>query len=105
MAVTIKTYPSSLPTVQDINNDAVPTVAEDVVSEEVFLEYAEFNATSGNNAVVTLSDKQGTAVEIFRVEVTDKGPVKSDFAGRRCPGGLTWVASATGITGYLKWRK
>ena len=105
MAVSIKTYPSSLPSVQDINNIAVPTSPEDVVSEEVFLEYAEFNATSGNNATVTLSDKQGSAIEIFRVEVNDKAPVKSDFAGRRCPGGLTWVASATGITGYLRWRK
>lgn len=106
MPVTVRTYPTSLPTVQDIDPVAVPhSAAEDPVAEDVFLEYALFNATVGNNAVVTLTDKQEIPVEIFRVDVTDRAPVQVPFDGRRCPGGITWQASAAGVIGYLRWRK
>lgn len=106
MPVTVNNYPSALPYLQDIVPVAVPTSSEDVATEDVYLDYALFNATSGTSSVtVTLTDKQGSPQEIFRIDVTDKGPVQVNFQGRRCPGGLSWVASASGIVGYLRWRK
>lgn len=106
MAVTIQAHPSSLPTQQEIIPVAVPTSAEDVISESVYLEF--MHLTNGGSATVdvTINDKQGTPLEVFRVTVDPKAPVSWNPGHRRyCPGGIRWSASAAGVIGYLKWSK
>lgn len=105
MAVTVIDFPSSLPTGQQTVPVEIPTVAEDVVSENVYLEYAHFTNGGSSSAVVTLKDKQGTPLEAFRVTCDPTAPVVWPGGRRYCPGGINWVSSAAGVIGYLRWSK
>lgn len=102
MPVSVIDYPTSLPTARQTLAGEVPTTNEDVMSEDVYLECAIFNVSGSTTSTITLSDKQGTAVQIFRVDVDAKAPVVLNPAKRIFfKGGLTWVASATGLNGYM----
>lgn len=105
MAVTVMNLPSSLPGGYQIVPVAVPTVAEDVVAESVYLEYAHFSNPAASSITITIMDKQGTPLEVFRVEVSGNAPVSWEPKRRYCPGGINWVASASGVVGYLQWSK
>lgn len=105
MAVTVIDFPSSLPSGQQTVPIEVPTSPEDVVSESVYLEYAHFTNGGSASATVTVKDKQGTPLEVFRVPCDPTAPVSWPAARRYCPGGINWVASAGGVIGYLRWSK
>jgi hypothetical protein len=105
LAVTVIDFPSSLPTGQQTVPVEIPTVAEDVVAENVYLEYAHFTNGGSSSAVVTVKDKQGTPLEVFRVTCDATAPVSWRPERRYCPGGINWVSSAAGVIGYLRWSK
>jgi len=106
MAVTVMDYPASLPTRHQIIPVAVPAIAEDVVSENVYLQFAHFTNGGSASIDITISDKQGSPLEVFRVTVDPKAPVSWNPGHHRyCPGGINWVASGSGVVGYLVWSK
>lgn len=105
MAATIQNAPTSLPTAQETVPGLIPSSAEDVITETVYLDYIQLN-TESSSATVTISDKQGTAREICHVNVDRGAPVRIPMDGRLCPGGISWVASVDGVVvAYLRWRK
>lgn len=105
MAVTILNFPSSLPESWQILPQEIPTVAEDVIDESVYLEAVHLSATSGA-ATVTIADKQGSPIDVMKMEVSPLSPALFEPKQKRCcPGGFTWVASAAGIHAWVKWSK
>lgn len=105
MAVTVLEFPSSLPTSKQIVPVEIPTSPEDIVAENVYLEYVHLTKGTSGSAVVTINDKQGTPLEVFRTIVDSQAPISWQPKRRYCPGGITWSASGTGVIGYVQWSK
>lgn len=102
MPATLLDYPASLPTAQQTLAQQIPTVAEDAVTGDVYVDCAVFNVTGASALTVTLMDKQGSPVEVFRLEVDPKLPGTWNPAKRVFfKGGINWVASGAGLNGIL----
>ena len=93
-------------TPKDIVPVAVPTSAEDVSVGDLYLEELQFTNTSGAALTITVTDKQGSPLSILdTMSIDTKALYIMSFHSRWCPGGLRWVASGSGIVGYVKFRQ
>jgi hypothetical protein len=88
----------------EITPQLVPTVAADVVAQDVWLDQLNFTNTTASAITVTVEDKQGTpraALSAFVVPGNDS--VVIAFNRRWMPGGIRWSASATNLVGYARY--
>lgn len=82
----------------------VPTVAADVVAQDAWLDVLTFTNTTTSAITVTVDDKQGTARSVLKdFDVPAKDTVVIALNRRYCPSGINWVASATGLVGYVRY--
>lgn len=91
----------------DVGPQTVPTSTTAVATAtNVFLQAGEFYNTTGSTITLTLTDQSTncSSAACSRAYPIAAGqewyPV---WPNVRYAGGLTWKASATGLTGWLKW--
>jgi hypothetical protein len=83
----------------------VPATVADVFTSTVFVEEIVLTNPTDTARLVTISDKQSTAQEILVVSVPAYGVVHQRFGCRYAPSGVTWVAAAATVVGYMRVRK
>jgi hypothetical protein len=83
----------------------IPATVADVFTSTVFVEEIVLTNPTSTARLVTISDKQGTAQEILVVTVPAYGVVHQRFGCRYAPSGVTWVAAAATVVGYMRVRK
>jgi type IV pilus biogenesis protein CpaD/CtpE len=83
----------------------IPATVEDVFTATVFIEEIVLTNPTATARLVTISDKQTSAQEILVVTVPAYGVVHQRFGCRYAPSGVTWVAAAATVVGYMRVRK
>ena len=85
---------------------AVPTSPADIVTGSgIYLEAVYF-VGGGSDSVVTVSDKAGSPKSLYKDTISANssqgGPVGGPWPAE---GGISWVASASGVTGFIKYKR
>jgi len=82
----------------------VPTVAEDVFIEDVWLLSIHLANTSDSPVTVTITDRQATPMEVVpEVRIEGHSDHVREFSERYCPNGVRWAASAPdSVVGYIR---
>lgn len=85
----------------------VPDSAEDVFIDDIWLLSIHLVNRSYEDVTVTITDKQAVPLEVVpAVTIEAYSDHIREFSGRFCPGGLTWVASASdAVVGYIRGRQ
>jgi hypothetical protein len=86
----------------------LPLSPTDVVAQDVYVEEIDlvYPTTNTGNSVVTIQDKQGSPLPIWQGTLTPGTNVSFPYPSTRfSPGGITWSATATGVTGYISFRR
>lgn len=94
--------PGQLTIIVDTTPGAIPTSLTDVIRQDCFICSADF---TGVNQSLIVQDRQATPVPWISGTFTSQSSwpfmAPSDGTCRRMPGGISWQAGATGVTGYL----
>lgn len=82
---------------------AVPTTATDLSSVNTYLTSIVLCNTSVSSVTVSFQTKQATPIVLFTAAIA---PTSNNYVinyphGLWFPGGVTWVATATGVNGYV----
>jgi len=92
----------------DSGPSKIPATAADVFTETVHVTLITLNNIGAATATVTVADKQSTALAMLTAIEVDVGTpqIWRCPEGRKCPGGVTWVASAADtVVGYIRAKK
>lgn len=82
----------------------IPATVENVFTATVFIDEIVLTNPTATSQLVTISDKQTSPQEILVVTVPAYGVVHSKFNCRYAPSGVTWVAAAATVVGYMRVR-
>ena len=85
---------------------AVPTTPTVLITGATDITLMRFTNTSASTVTVTLSDTTSTLV-FFVAAIPAGGNVEDSLTGDplTVQGGVTWGASASGVTGYVSYRQ
>lgn len=77
--------------------------AEVVFDRDVYVSFIQLTNTTGGALTVTVADRQGTPVHLLSaVSIAANTTFVIKMDPRWCPGGVTWLASGSGVTGYMR---
>ncbi len=88
---------------------SVATTAAQKISRSAFLDYAHFSNTSASAITITLVDLgtncAGAPCSIWpAISIAPNSSYEVQFHGVNTAGGLTWTASAAGVTAWISGR-
>lgn len=86
----------------------LPLSPTDLVTQDVYVEEIDlvYPSTQTGNSIVTISDKQGSPLPIWQGVLTPGSNIAWSFPSTHfASGGITWSATATGVTGYITFRQ
>lgn len=84
----------------------VPTVAEDIETQDCWVESISLSHVSTGAVTVTISDKQGTPVKHLNVTMSDGDLINNVYTNRLFYGGINVVADvASKVTMHIRWKR
>lgn len=104
----------SVPNTWEVGNMAVPTSTTNLCNEPgpspacntnatIHLQAASFvNTNTSGSVTITITDGAGNA--LFEAAIAGQSGGTTyvvNFKGKAAPGGATWIASASGVTGWI----
>jgi len=106
MAITVRDAQTSFSQFKENLPCFVPTVAEDIETQDCWVESISLSHVSTGAVTVTISDKQGTAVKHVNVVMSDGDLINNVYANRLFYGGITVVADvASKVTMHVRWKR
>jgi len=100
-------FPPSNPS--QIRPQIVATSPTAITTVDAYISLLTFNNTTGGPLVVTITDRQGTPVEVpgsgASIAAGQSYVIAFPGAGYWCPGGFVVSTTATGVKMYGAWRQ
>lgn len=82
---------------------AVGTSLEVISSVDVYVTFIQLTNTTAGELTVTVADRQGSPIALLSaVPIAAKTTYVIQLSPRWCSSGVTWIASGSGITGYMR---
>jgi hypothetical protein len=108
MSTTLVHYPyfeGSAIAVKETVPTYIPTTTETLLTEKCWAESVVLSNNSASAITVTIADRQANPLPLIPTsEIAANETLAIPLLGRLCPDGLTWVASAPGVVGYVRVR-
>jgi hypothetical protein len=98
-------HPTNWRDTQETDPTALTTSPADVVTATVWLEELYFVNTSASDVVVTVSDKAESPAALYKDTVAANSASGARIGPWKATDGLSWVASATGVTARAKYKR
>ena len=98
-------HPTNWRDTQESGSTALTTSSADVVAAECWLDEVYFVNGSASDVTVTVSDKAGSPVVLYKETIAANSTGGAKVGPWNAPGGISWIASATGVVARCKYRR
>ena len=107
MAITVRDAQTSFTVFKESLPAFVPTVAEDIETQDCWVDMISLSHVSTGPCVVTISDKQGTPVKHVNTTMTDGDLINNVYPwGRLFYGGINVSCdTASKVVMHVRWKR